>query len=82
MREKRDGVTLVAYALIGLGAAVYGAGFLAAFLAGIVIAGPFSLLAIGVLGLPAIGVLILLIKVIADRANDEEDRHYSKNIYD
>jgi len=82
MREKRDSWTVFAYLLIGAGAAIYGAGALGAVLAGVAIAGPFSLLALGVLGLLAIGVGILLVKVILDRARDPEDRHYSKNIYD
>ena len=82
MREKQDGLTLLAYALIGAGALIYGAGVLATLVAGIVIAGPLSLLAIGVLGLPVIGVGILLIKVIRDRMNDPEDRHYSNDIHD
>ncbi|WP_022697061.1 hypothetical protein [Euryhalocaulis caribicus] len=82
MREKQDGLTLLAYALIGAGALIYGVGVLATLVAGIVIAGPLSLLAISVLGLPVIGVGILLIKVIRDRMNDPEDRHYSNDIHD
>ena len=82
MTEKRDGLTLLAYILIGAGAAIYGGAFAIAFLTGLVLAGPFSFLALIVLGLPVLGVLILLIKVINDRAKDAEDRHYSKNIYD
>lgn len=82
MKEKQDGLTLLAYSLIGAGAVIYGGGVIAAVIAGIVIAGPLSLLALGILGLPAIGVAILLIKVILDRANDPEDRHYSKDIHE
>ncbi len=82
MREKRTSLSWLAYALIGAGAIIYGGILLAVTLTSLVLAGPLLLLAVFILGLPAIGVGILVIKVIRDRMTDPEDRHYSRDIHE
>lgn len=82
MREKRTSLSWLAYALIGAGAIIYGGILLAVTLTSLALAGPLLLLAVFILGLPAIGVAILIIKVIRDRVTDPEDRHYSRDIHE
>ncbi len=81
MSEKPDGMTIAAIVLIGLGAVIYGSLALMAVLVGFALTFPFGLLGVLIFGLPAIGVGLLLLKVVMDRLNDPEDRHYSRDIH-